>query len=128
MKLVLRLVATGADGSSRSVDVQEIVSRSDPGDIAAQCRDHAMLRPTCRSCAAVCQVKDYRPRRIATLFGQVTLRLPRFRCAGMEAGHGWPAHCRSTPELDQVRALPIDTPEREHARTVIVTEVDRISK
>jgi len=150
MKLVLRLVATGFDGSSRSVDVQEIVSRSDPGDIAAlgvtlsqgkqllalvqrevvaaQCRDHAMRRPTCRSCAAVCQVKDYRPRRIATLFGQVTLRLPRFRCAGMEAGHGWPAHCRSTPELDQVRALPIDTPEREHARTVIVTEVDRISK
>jgi hypothetical protein len=34
MKLVLRLVATGVDGSSRSVDVQEIVSRSDPGDIA----------------------------------------------------------------------------------------------
>src|SRR3954470_5496345 len=111
MKLVLRLVATGVDGSSRSVDVQEIVSRSDPGDIAAlgvtlsqgkqllalvqrevvaaQCRDHAMRRPPCRWCAAVCQV---------------TLRLPRFRCAGMEAGQGWPAHCRSTPELDQVRA------------------------
>jgi hypothetical protein len=47
------------------------------------------------------------PHQIATLFGQVTLRLPRFRCAGCggaEAGHGWPAHCRSTPELDQVRA------------------------
>jgi hypothetical protein len=42
-----------------------------------------------------------------TLFGQVMLRLPRFRCAGYggaEVGHGWPAHCRSTPELDQVRA------------------------
>src|SRR3954468_2792207 len=24
--------------------------------------------------------------------------------AGPEAGHGWPAHCRSTPELDQIRA------------------------
>jgi len=35
MKLVLRLVETGIDGSSRSVDVLEIVSRSDPGDIAA---------------------------------------------------------------------------------------------
>jgi hypothetical protein len=47
------------------------------------------------------------PHQIATLFGQVTLRLPRFRCAGCggaEAGHRWPAHCRSTPELDQVRA------------------------
>jgi hypothetical protein len=54
-----------------------------------------------------CQIKDYRPHQIATLFGLVTLRLPRFRCAGCggaEAGHGWPAHCRSTPELDQVRA------------------------
>ena len=35
MKLVLRLVETGMDGSSRSVDVLEIVGRSDPGDIAA---------------------------------------------------------------------------------------------
>ena len=94
MKLVLRLVETGIDGSSRSVDVLEIVGRSDPGDIAAlgvtlsqgkqllaliqqevvaaQCRELAIRRPSCRSCAAVCQLKDYRPRQIATLFGQVT--------------------------------------------------------
>src|SRR3954471_315015 len=61
----------------------------------------------CRSCGAACQVKDYRPHQIATVFGLVVLRLPRFRCAGCggaEAGHGWPAHCRSTPELDQLRA------------------------
>jgi hypothetical protein len=41
------------------------------------------------------------------VFGQVTLRLPRFRCAGCggtEAGVNWPSHCRSTPELDQLRA------------------------
>jgi hypothetical protein len=47
------------------------------------------------------------PHQIATLFGQVVLRLPRFHCAGCggtEAGHAWPAHCRLTPELDQVRA------------------------
>jgi hypothetical protein len=25
-------------------------------------------------------------------------------CGGAEAGVSWPAHCRSTPELDQVRA------------------------
>jgi hypothetical protein len=75
--------------------------------VTAQSRDHAARRPLCRSCGAACQVKDYRPHQIATLFGQVVLRLPRFRCAGCggtEAGHGWPAHCRSTPELDQVRA------------------------
>ena len=34
MKLVLRLVETGIDGSSRSVDVLEIMNRSDPSDIS----------------------------------------------------------------------------------------------
>jgi hypothetical protein len=129
MGWVLRLVETGVDGSSRSVDVLVIDPSGDLDDIAAlgltlsqgkrlvalvqqeivtaQSRDHAARRPLCRSCGAACQVKDYRPHQIATLFGQVVLRLPRFRCAGCggtEAGHGWPAHCRSTPELDQVRA------------------------
>jgi hypothetical protein len=129
MGWVLRLVETGVDGSSRSVDVMAIDRPGDLGDIAAlgltlaqgkqlvalvqqeivtaQSRDHALRRPICCSCGAACQVKDYRPHQIATLFGQVVLRLPRFRCAGCggaEAGVRWPAHCRSTPELDQVRA------------------------
>jgi hypothetical protein len=129
MGWVLRLVETGVDGASRSVDVMAIDRLSDLSDIAdlgltlaqgkqlvalvqqeivtAQSRDHAVRRPLCRSCGTACQVKDYRPHQIAILFGQVTLRLPRFRCAGCggaEAGHGWPAHCRSTPELDQIRA------------------------
>jgi hypothetical protein len=129
MGWVLRLVETGVDGSSRSVDVMAIDCLGDLGDIAdlgltltqgkrlvalvqqeivtAQSRDHAAQRPQCRSCGAACQLKDYRPHQIATLFGQVVLRLPRFRCTGCggaEAGHDWPAHCRSTPELDQVRA------------------------
>src|SRR3954451_17240226 len=129
MGWVLRLVETRIDGSSRSVDVMAIDRPGDLGDIAdlgltlpqgkqlvalvqqeivaAQSRDHAARRPLCRSCGAACQVKDYRPHRIVTVFGQVALRLPRFRCAGCggaEAGHDWPAHCRSTPELDQVRA------------------------
>src|SRR3954451_8756566 len=129
MGWVLRLVETGVDGSSRSVDVMAIDCPDDLGDIAAlgltlaqgkqlvalvqqeivtaQSRDHAVRRPLCRSCGTGCQLKDYRPHQIATVFGQVTLRLPRFHCAGCggaEPGHGWPAHCRSTPELDQVRA------------------------
>jgi hypothetical protein len=129
MGWVLRLVETGVDGSSRNVDVMVIECPGDLSDIAdlgltlsqgkqlvalvqqaivtAQSRDHAARRPECRTCTTPCQVKDYRPHQIATLFGQVVLRLPRFRCAGCggaEAGHGWPAHCRSTPELDQVRA------------------------
>src|SRR3954469_15158667 len=129
MGWVLRLVETGVEGSGRSVDVMVIDRSGDLGDIAdlglslaqgkqlvavvqqaivtAQSRDHALRRPDCRTCTTPCQIKDYRPHQIATLFGQVTLRLPRFRCAGCggaEAGHDWPAHCRSTPELDQVRA------------------------
>src|SRR4051794_6875745 len=101
MGWVLRLVETGVDRSSRSVDVMAIDRPGDLGDIAdlgltlaqgkqlvalvqqeivtAQSRDHAARRPMCRSCGAACQVKDYRPHRIATLFGQVALRLPRFR-------------------------------------------------
>jgi hypothetical protein len=129
MGWVLRLVEIGVEGSGRSIDVMEISRPGDLGDIAdlgltlaqgkqlvalvqqeivtAQSRDHAAQRPLCRSCGAACQVKDYRPHQIATVFGQVTLRLPRFRCAGCggtEAGHGWPSHCRSTPKLDQLRA------------------------
>src|SRR5689334_3248505 len=117
------------DGSSRSVDVLEIDCPGDLGDladlglthaqgkellarvqqavVAAQSRDHAARRPACRTCGAACPLKDYRPRRIATVSGPVTVRLPRFRCAGCggtEAGISWPAQGRSTPELDQLRA------------------------
>jgi len=75
--------------------------------VTAQARDHAARRPDCLRCGDVCRVKDYRDHAVATLFGQVRMRLPRFRCAGrgrIEAGIGWPPHCRSTPELDQLQA------------------------
>ncbi len=75
--------------------------------VAAQARCHAVRRPDCAHCDGVCRVKDYRDHVVATLFGQVTVRLPRFRCAacgGIEAGLGWPARCRSTPELDRLGA------------------------
>jgi hypothetical protein len=52
-------------------------------------------------------VKDYRQHEIATLFGQVAVRLARFRCGGCgvtEAGVEWPPRARSTPELDRPRA------------------------
>src|SRR4051812_2428451 len=129
MGWVLRLVETGVEGPLGSVDELEIdhpgnlddladlglrlpdgkqlLSQVQQAVVAAQCRGHVAQRPACRACGAACRVKDYRPRRIATLFGMVTVRLPRFRCAGCggsEAGHGWPSHCRSTPELDQLQA------------------------
>ena len=129
MAWIVRVVKTGADGGGPHTDVMEITRPDDLSDIAdlgltlveaklllaglqqeivaAQVRDHAARRPDCPRCGGVCRVKDYRSHEIATLFGQVTIRLPRFRCAacgGIEAGIGWPSHCRSTPELDQLQA------------------------
>jgi len=122
-------VKIGADGEEPFADIMKINRPDDLGDIAnlgltvadakrllaglqqeivaAQAKDHAVRRPDCRSCGGVCHVKDYRDHAVATHFGQVTVRLPRFRCAGcgeIEAGIGWPSHCRSTPELDQLQA------------------------
>jgi hypothetical protein len=129
MAWVLRLIETGADGQGRSTDVLEIgrpdtlhdiadlglrlpeakqlLARVQRALVAAQARDHAAIRPDCSSCGGRCQVKDWRSHQIATPFGGVVLRLPRFRCPGCgrgETGTRWPAHCRSTPELDQLQA------------------------
>jgi hypothetical protein len=74
---------------------------------AAQARDHVVRRPDCPRCDSFCRLKDYRDHTVATLFGQVTIKLPRFRCSGcsgIETGTSWPSHCRSTPELDRLRA------------------------
>ena len=120
---------TGAEGEGQSTDVMEIMRPADLSDIAdlgltladakrllaglqqaivtGQAKDHAAWRPTCPRCGEACHVKDYRERGVATLFGRVTVRLPRFRCVacgGIEAGIGWPSHCRSTPEMDQLQA------------------------
>ena len=75
--------------------------------VAAQARTHAALRPDCPCGRGIRHVKDYRQRAIATLFGQVMVRLPRFRCSAcgsIEVGIEWPSHCRSTPELDRLQA------------------------
>jgi hypothetical protein len=123
----VRLVEAG--GKGLGVEIMEISRRGDLGDIAnlgitlaeakqllagvqrevstAQAREHAIRRPICPCRDEGCQVKDYRDHSVATLFGQVTMRLPRFRCAAcgrVETGINWPSHCRSTPELDRLRA------------------------
>lgn len=119
----------GADGEKQGPDVLKISQPDGLGDIAnlgltlaegkllltnlqreivaAQAKGHAIRRPDCRSCGEVFRVKDYRNHAVATLFGHVTVRLPRVHCSGCggnEAGHGWPSHCRSTPELAQLQA------------------------
>ena len=128
MGLVLQLVETRAGSKAHCINVLEL---SRPGDlrdianlgltlseakqllarvqqavVAVQARDHAAPRPACSGCGARCHVKDWQLRQVATLFGTVAVRLPRFRCPGCgrnEAGVSWPAHCRSTPELDQLQ-------------------------
>jgi len=126
---MLRLVKVGAEGEGPCSDILEIRRPDDLVDIAnlgltlaeakrllagvqreivaAQARSHAVRRPECPRCDGVCRVKDDRDHVVSTLFGPVTLRLPRFRCAacgGIEAGIAWPPHCRSTPELDRLQA------------------------
>jgi len=119
----------GIDGQSRSFEVMAISRPDGLGDIAnlgmtlseakqllvqvqqqivaGQATTHATVRPDCRSCGGTCHVKDWQPHRIATVFGEVRVKLPRFLCAGCgcgETGASWPSHCRSTPELDHLQA------------------------
>jgi len=126
---IVRLVKTGAGREGQATDVMEIQRPDDLRNVAGldltlsetkqllaglpqemvagQVRAHAVRRPTCPHCGRVCHVKDYQSHSIATLFGQVTVRLPRFRCAacgGIEAGLDWPSNCQSTPELDRLQA------------------------
>ncbi len=126
---MLRLVKTGVEGEGPCTDTMEIDRPGDLGDIASlgltlaeakrllagvqreivavQAKEHAVLRPDCSHCDRACRVKDYRDHAVATLFGEVTVQRPRFRCAacgGIGAGMAWPSHCRSTPELDRLQA------------------------
>jgi hypothetical protein len=126
---ILRLVKTDAEGDGPSTDVMEIDKPDDLRDVAhlglslaeakqllanlqqeivaAQARTHAVHRPDCPCGSGVRHVKDYREHAIATLFGQVMVRLPRFRCTACGTtvvGIDWPSHCRSTPELDRLQA------------------------
>jgi hypothetical protein len=126
---ILRWVQTGAEGEDPGTDLMEISRPNGLGDIAnlgltlseakqllanvlreiaaAQARDYVVRRPDCPRCDGVCHMKDYWDHAVAALFGQVTMKLPRFRCAkrgGIETGISWPSQCRATPELDRLRA------------------------
>ncbi|MBV8616136.1 MAG: ISKra4 family transposase [Acetobacteraceae bacterium] len=88
-------------------EAKQLLTRVQQAVVAAQARDHAALRPACSCCGARCHAKDWQSRQVATLFGTVAVRLPRLRCSGcgrVETGINWPAHCRSTPALDQLQA------------------------
>src|ERR1700712_1839761 len=66
-----------------------------------------MFRPNCQSCGERHHAKGWRSHRIATLFGEVRVKLPRLACAGCGGGGtgaNWPLHCRSTLGLDELQA------------------------
>ena len=129
MRWVLRLIETGMPSGVAGVDVMEISwpdGASDIADlgltlseakqllacvqqtiVAAQAGDLAARRPKCSYCSGRCYINGRRCHLLATPFGKVTAQLPRFRC--VSCGHiercvTWPSHCRSTPELDRLRA------------------------
>jgi hypothetical protein len=89
---IAKLGLTLSEGKQVLACLQQVV-------VAVQTDDHAVLRPDCSSCGQACHVKDWRAHRVATLFGTVAMRLPRFRCAGCgdgEIGISWLSYCRST--------------------------------
>jgi hypothetical protein len=91
----------------RLVEAKQILARLQRAVVQVQAEDHMVLRPDCCACGQACHVKDWRLHRVATLFGTVAVRLPRFRCAECghgETGIGWLSYCWSTPELDHLRA------------------------
>jgi hypothetical protein len=126
----MRLVQIGADGEEQWADVMQINRPEHRGDsanlgltmaegrpvpaglqrefVARQARGHAVVwRPDCRDRGGACRVKDYRNHAVATPFRHVRLPPRRFccaRCGGIEAGDGWPSHCRSTPQPDRLQA------------------------
>ena len=70
--------------------MKRLLAGAPTGDRRRAGRDHAVRRPHSK-------VKDYQEHVVATLFGRVTIRLPRFRCgacSGSESGIDWPLHCR----------------------------------
>src|SRR5271170_3589208 len=129
MRWVLRLTETRDDARCLSTDLLEICRPEGLGDVAnlgltlpeakqllasvqravvtGQVDSHGRLRPCCRSCSGRCHLKDWREHCVATRFGEVTVRLPRFLCIACnrtELGVCWPSRCRSTPELDLLQA------------------------
>jgi hypothetical protein len=143
-----------ADPGLTLFEAKQLLAHVQQAIVAAQAGDLTALRPECSSCSGRRHVNGRRCHLLATPFGKATAQLPRFRC--VSCGHiercvTWPSHCRSTPELDQLRAhlsalmpfrvaadvlthlLPADVgmlltdePARKKAKVAIVAEVERL--
>jgi len=76
-------------------------------------------------------VKDWQPYWIAWLFGEVRLKLPRFRCTGCgcgETGVNWPSHRRLTPELSQMQARLLATYRKANRGSLSVYQIRFLRK
>src|ERR1700677_5274609 len=108
-----------ADLGLRLDETKRLLAGLQQAIVAAQAKSHATRRPPCSRCGGGCHVKDYQNHVVATVFGQVRVERPRFRCAACgesETGINWPSRCRSTPELDRLQAhLSALMPYREAA-------------
>ena len=92
-------VAAPAALGLRLADAQAILARLQTELVASQVGQLSQRNAACRRCGTRLRIKDYRARRLDTLFGRVTLRLPRRGCPS----------CRTTPAIDAVfasRATP----------------------
>ena len=68
--------------------------------ISARVVSHGLQRSCCSACSGKCHLKDWRGHHIATLFGAVTVPLPRLRCHRLQLHRD---------ERRLAIALPIDT-------------------
>ena len=80
-------IATIADLGLTLTEAKQLLSCVQQAVVAAQTEVHGRHRPDCLSCRGGCQVKDWRSRRVATLFGEVVVRWRRLarasqRCCG----------------------------------------------
>src|SRR5271154_1903469 len=84
---------------------KHILARIQSVIAAAQADRESVARRICTDCGASRRLKDYRTRRIDTVFGRVSLRIARTseRCNHGIADPGLPSG-RSTPEFDDLRA------------------------
>ena len=81
-------------------EAKQVLASVQRAVVSGQVDSHGPQRPCCRSCTGKCHLKDWRGHRIATLFGKVTVRLPRFLCpacnrtetgVNRDAPQMWPA-------------------------------------
>jgi hypothetical protein len=89
-----------ADGKTICAGLQQAVAKHQVAGLAA-------VGTVCLACGASMRVKDYRRRRIATLYGQIDVRVPRrfcLVCRSKPAALALPVSGRSTAEYDRIRA------------------------